>query len=328
MRLSKLAVPIIAFGLSTYAMAQQKSSSQEQLDRYNSIQEKSIQSLQACQAEVSSMPSTIAVRESILAADNKQSNFTQLISSGEKISEDQRKALSQYVVSVRKCRAGLAIALTNYPTLNNIVKKYITDTDSIYSSLLAKKITIGEANQELSKIDDMMDINLTGAVEKLVGDLAFQIKREAALQLKESEKPSQLTRANALTEPRLSKSAQDAIDAQNAREAEYQRAQRERDRIEGERAWQARQQQIAQDQAIKAQQDAIARDRAAVAFGNALQNIANLKAAQSLQYQSQAVPPAYQNQNTNPWMSAPQQQPIQPPVVNCNPNYLGGYRCQ
>ncbi|MBU3607537.1 hypothetical protein [Polynucleobacter nymphae] len=37
--------------------------------------------------------------------------------------------------------------------------------------------------------------------------------------------------------------------------------------------------------------------------------------------------PSYTNQNQNPFYQAPQQ-PVQPPVVNCVPNGMGGFRCQ
>lgn len=85
-------------------------------------------------------------------------------------------------------------------------------------------------------------------------------------------------------------------------------------------------------QAYQAQQQDQARreadnERSRLAAAAFLQNMSNQKAAQAQTYQNQAVPPAYVPSNNNPFYSTPQQ-PIQSPTVNCNPNGLGGFRCQ
>jgi hypothetical protein len=92
------------------------------------------------------------VDSQIIVRKEDSVNKMELLSSTSKVNEKQKKAILSVYKVVQECRKNLKDGLRGYPTLLSAVNTRFGGTDITTANLVSKKITIGEANQELAKI--------------------------------------------------------------------------------------------------------------------------------------------------------------------------------
>jgi hypothetical protein len=86
------------------------------------------------------------VDSQIIAVTRNNPHAKALFSSPDKLTDQQAKALTSYLAEVNSCRP---IALEGLSTEKKVVyEDFFKKIDGVYADLIAKKITIGVANQE------------------------------------------------------------------------------------------------------------------------------------------------------------------------------------
>jgi hypothetical protein len=88
----------------------------------------------------------LLVDSQIISVSRNNPHAKALFSSGDKLTDEQAKALKNYLVEENACRA---IALEELsPKMTAIYEEFFKRIDGVYTDLVNKKITIGVANQE------------------------------------------------------------------------------------------------------------------------------------------------------------------------------------
>ncbi|QKM61424.1 hypothetical protein DN92_10510 [Polynucleobacter arcticus] len=86
------------------------------------------------------------VDSQIIAVTRNNSHAKALFSSPDKLTDQQAKALTSYLAEANSCRP---IALEGLsPEKKAVYEDFFKKIDGVYTDLIAKKITIGVANQE------------------------------------------------------------------------------------------------------------------------------------------------------------------------------------
>lgn len=102
--------------------------------------------------DLSLAPSVNLVDKDVLFAKDDSPNKVALMSSSAKISPAQKKALLDYIQANQKCRAIIKNELSGYPALVTIYENYYGDIDILYSKLISREITIGDANRQKAQL--------------------------------------------------------------------------------------------------------------------------------------------------------------------------------
>ena len=88
----------------------------------------------------------LLVDSQIIAVTRNNSHAKALFNSVDKLTEEQAKALTNYLAEANSCRP---IALEDLsPAKKEIYEGFFKKIDGVYADLIARKITIGVANQE------------------------------------------------------------------------------------------------------------------------------------------------------------------------------------
>lgn len=88
----------------------------------------------------------VLVDSQIIAVTKNNPHAKALFSSSDKLTDQQARALTNYLAEANACRP---IALEGVsPEMTAIYQDFFKRIDSLYADLIAKKITIGVANQE------------------------------------------------------------------------------------------------------------------------------------------------------------------------------------
>lgn len=88
----------------------------------------------------------LLVDSQIIAVTRNNPHAKALLNSSDKLTDTQVIALKNYLMEANACRS---IALEGVsPKMNSIYEEFFTKIDGVYADLMAKKITIGVANQE------------------------------------------------------------------------------------------------------------------------------------------------------------------------------------
>lgn len=157
LRVLLLAMPIILFGCttppenkaskpalsSTPAQARPAQNTQK-VEANEAVQKK----LNACIAQVSTTDQAKLIDGEVIAINPSSPNAKALYNSSDKLTDKQAETLKTYKWATQKCRQ-----ISNQfkdPALRKIYQNYFSKIDVVYADLMAKKITIGVANQERS----------------------------------------------------------------------------------------------------------------------------------------------------------------------------------
>ena len=88
----------------------------------------------------------LLVDSQIIAVTRNNPHAKALYSSSEKLTDQQAKALANYLVEANACRP---IALEGLSSeMTTVYEEFFKKIDGLYADLISKKITIGVANQE------------------------------------------------------------------------------------------------------------------------------------------------------------------------------------
>ena len=88
----------------------------------------------------------LLVDSQVIAVTRNNSHAKALFSSADKLTDEQAKALTNYLTEANSCRP---IALEGLsPEKKAVYEDFFKKIDGVYADLIAKKITIGVANQE------------------------------------------------------------------------------------------------------------------------------------------------------------------------------------
>lgn len=134
-------------------------------------------------------PSYKIVDEQVIYQNPDSPSKLNLMASNAKITEPQKKALLTYLGAVRPCRTAAISDLKSLPTLAVLHENYQGDMDILYSKLISKKITIGEANQQTAQIFAKLKVDYTAATQNINNQYSSQINQELqARQQEESQR--------------------------------------------------------------------------------------------------------------------------------------------
>jgi hypothetical protein len=88
----------------------------------------------------------LLVDSQVIAVTRNNSHAKALFSSADKLTDEQARALTNYLAEANSCRP---IALEGLsPEKKVIYEDFFKKIDGVYADLIARKITIGVANQE------------------------------------------------------------------------------------------------------------------------------------------------------------------------------------
>ena len=116
-------------------------------------------------------------------------NKVELMSSTAKITNAQKQALLTYLAANQKCRQLSRTELAQYPSFLLAYDNYFGDTDVVYARLIAREITIGEANRQKAAILAKAKTEATAAGEKMNNQFNAAINQEIqAAQAQEAQR--------------------------------------------------------------------------------------------------------------------------------------------
>jgi hypothetical protein len=102
--------------------------------------------LNDCIIRTNQSADALLVDSQIIAVTRNNPHAKALFSSAEKLTDQQAKALTSYLAEANSCRP---IALEGLsPEKKMVYEDFFKKIDGVYADLIAKKITIGVANQE------------------------------------------------------------------------------------------------------------------------------------------------------------------------------------
>ena len=155
------------FTLLTMGCAQQITpASQEQNNAkiFNAAIIQSAQRATQCLEEISKNPSVQYVYATILFENPTSPNKIELLASTAKLADSQKKYLLEFYSQIQGCRPIITAGLSNYPSIISTFNRGFGDSDILFADLLAKRITIGEANTEKVKLIGKTIEDTTSAV--------------------------------------------------------------------------------------------------------------------------------------------------------------------
>lgn len=118
------------------------------------------------------------VDSSVLFEKEDSPNKITLMASDAKLSETQKKALLDVVAASQECRSAMKQGLASFPALLPAYENYYGDLDIVYANLVSKKITIGQANQEKSKIMAKAKTEYSNGIASMNNQYAQQVNQE------------------------------------------------------------------------------------------------------------------------------------------------------
>jgi len=128
--------------------------------------------------DLSLAPSVNLVDKEVLFAKDTDPNKVVLMSSTAKITPAQKKAFLDYIQANQKCRAIVRSELGGYPALVTVYENYFGDSDIMYSKLISKEITIGEANRQKAQLLAKLKTEYTTATGAMNDRYNAQINQE------------------------------------------------------------------------------------------------------------------------------------------------------
>lgn len=183
-KMEKIALFALSTLLLTSCAQRQYQPTAGEIQRGNSVQTENlaIKTYNSCFESAMTRPdiapSYKIVDEQVAFQVFNSPNKLALMSSAAKITEPQKKALLTFLGAIQSCRTGVVSDLRSLPTLAVIYENYQGDLDILYSKLISKKITIGEANQQKSQLFSKLKADYTTATQNLNNQYNSQINQE------------------------------------------------------------------------------------------------------------------------------------------------------
>jgi len=124
------------------------------------------------------LAATNIVDSQILFYTDTSPNKIELMASTAKITPGQKQALLTHLAANQKCRELSRSEFKTFPSFLIVYENYYGDTDIIYSKLISREITIGEANREKSKLLAKSKTDANAAAERLNNQYNSAINQE------------------------------------------------------------------------------------------------------------------------------------------------------
>ena len=102
--------------------------------------------LNACIVRSNQSADALLVDSQIIAVTRNNPHAKSLFSSSDKLTDQQAQALTNYLAEANACRP-IALEGVN-PEMTAVYQDFFKRIDAVYADLIARKITIGVANQE------------------------------------------------------------------------------------------------------------------------------------------------------------------------------------
>jgi hypothetical protein len=102
--------------------------------------------LNACIVRSNQSADALLVDSQIIAVTRNNPHAKSLFSSPDKLTDQQAQALANYLAEANACRP-IALEGVN-PEMTAVYQDFFKHIDAVYADLIARKITIGVANQE------------------------------------------------------------------------------------------------------------------------------------------------------------------------------------
>lgn len=102
--------------------------------------------LNDCTVRANQSADALLVDSQIIAVSRSNSHAEHLFNSADKLTDQQATALTNYLEEANTCRPFATEGLS--PELVSVYQEFFKKIDGVYADLIARKITIGVANQE------------------------------------------------------------------------------------------------------------------------------------------------------------------------------------
>ena len=131
---------------------------------FNAAINQAAQRATLCLEEMTQNPSVQYVYANILFEKPTSPNKIELLASTAKLADSQKKYLIEFYSLLQACRPQITAGLSDYPSIISTFNRGFGDSDILFADLLAKRITIGEANTEKVKLVGKTIEDTTNAV--------------------------------------------------------------------------------------------------------------------------------------------------------------------
>jgi len=162
---------------------QRPSEAQQQQKLYISAFNSSSRAYEQCLGDVKKSDDGVLVYKEVMFENKNSSNRLDLMGAKRFITPRQSTALKNMLVQTQKCREDRLKAIANMPFIPEVLKSYSAKMEIIYSKLLSKSITIGEANQQRMEVITDTEAKMSDARQRLDKDFRDRYDRETALDL-------------------------------------------------------------------------------------------------------------------------------------------------
>jgi hypothetical protein len=194
------------------AFSQQNLSAKEQLQNYNADVDSTFKEVQWCVDVLNKSQSKQIINDGVFGFHDDNPNKLKFLSSDDKLTDTQRNALVEYAGFQKKCRTPILKGFVKYPSIVSTLQTFTNEQDIVYADLIAKKITIGQANKALMKIDTTFNRNFVDAMNAVSVSLNERAKRESEVQSQETKKTQlQADKTESTIKPRSIKEADDYV---------------------------------------------------------------------------------------------------------------------
>ena len=136
-----------------------------------------------CLGDVKKSDDGVLVYKEVMFENKNSSNRLELMGAKRFITPKQSTALKNMLVQTQKCREDRLKAIATMPFIPEVLKSYSAKMEIIYSKLLSKSITIGEANQQRMEVITDTEAKMSDARQRLDKDFRDRYDRETALDL-------------------------------------------------------------------------------------------------------------------------------------------------
>lgn len=150
-----------------------------------------------CLAEVKQSSEAQIVYKDVLFENVNSPNKLELMGSKKFITQSQSTALKKLIADGQKCRSQRLSDVSAIPYIPDVFRSYDTKMDIVYSKLLSKSITIGEANQNRLQIIQETDTKMSEAKQNLAKYLSDRHNQEVSQNLQRQTLNAQQRAADA-----------------------------------------------------------------------------------------------------------------------------------
>jgi hypothetical protein len=180
-----------------YQNAPVVSDAQRQNNLYIAAFNQGAKNNEKCLSQIKQSDDAKLVYKEVLFDNVNSANKLELMGSKSYINAKQATALKKLLVDAEKCRAQKISDVSNIPYMADMFRAYDAKMDIMYSKLLAKSITIGEANQTRLQIIQENNAKMTEAKQRLAKDLSDRHNQEVSQNIQRQNLNAQQRAADA-----------------------------------------------------------------------------------------------------------------------------------